>query len=105
MIDGLAAVCAGIDHCAVALGEAFGAGDLGGGPEQVAEQGAVAFVAVGDGDDVLAGRDEHVHGGLGVDVGEGVAELVLIDGGGGDGAFDDFAEEAIHGVTSVHGCI
>jgi hypothetical protein len=35
-----------------------------------------------------------------MNVGEGVAKLILIDGSGGDGTFGDFAEEAGHGVTS-----
>jgi hypothetical protein len=38
---------------------------------------------------------------LGVDVGKGVAELVLVDGSGGNGSFNDFAEETTHSGTSV----
>lgn len=103
VVDGLSAVAAGVEDGAIAAGEASGAGDFGGGPEQVAEQGLVVFAGGGHGVDVLAGNDEDVDGGLGMDVGKGVAELVLVDGDGGDGSFDDFAEEAIHGETSVHG--
>jgi hypothetical protein len=33
MVYGLAAVGAGVDDYAIAVGEAFGAGDLGGGPD------------------------------------------------------------------------
>ena len=101
MVDGLAAVGAGVDDYSIALGEAFGAGDLGCGPEEMAEEFFVVGVGFGEGDDVLARGDEDVDGGLGMDVGEGVALVVLVDGGGGDGAVDDLAEEAAHGVTSV----
>jgi len=50
---------------------------------------------------VLAWGDEDVDGCLRMDVGEGVALVVLVDGGGRDGAVDDLAEEAGHGVISV----
>ncbi len=101
MVDSLAAVGAGVDGYAIALGEAFGFGDLGCGPEEMAEELAVVSVGFGEGDNVLAGGDEDVDGGLRVDVGEGVALVVFVDRGGGDGAVDDLAEEAGHGVTSV----
>ena len=101
MIDGLAAVGAGVDDHAIAVGEAFGTCDFGCGPEEMAEEFFVVGVGFGEGDDVLAGGDEDVDRGLRMDVGEGVALAVLVDGGGGDGAVDDLAEEAGHGVISV----
>jgi hypothetical protein len=36
-----------------------------------------------------------------MDVGEGVTLIVLVDGSGGDASFNDLAEQAAHGVTSV----
>ena len=101
MIDGLAAFVAGIDDDAVSVVEALGAGDLSGCPEQVTEEGAIALFGIGHGGDVLAWDDEHVNRGLGVNVGEGVAKLVLEDGGGGDVSFNDLAEEAAHMAPSV----
>ena len=50
---------------------------------------------------MFAWRDEDVRGRLRIDVGEGIALLVLIDGGGWDASFDDFAEEAAHDAHSV----
>jgi hypothetical protein len=101
MVYGLAAVGAGVEDYAVAVGEAFGPGDLGCGPEEMAEEFFVVGVGFGKGNDVLARGDEDVDGGLGMDVGEGVALVVLVDGGGGNGAVDDLAEEAAHGGFSL----
>ncbi len=96
VFDGLAAVGAGVDDEAVAFGEVLLAGDLGGDEDQVAEHGGVVGDGVGERGEVVAGDDEDVGGGLGVDVGEGVGGFVLVDGGGGDFTVGDFAEEAGH---------
>ena len=101
MIHGLAAVLAGVDHHAVALGQALLAGDLGGGPQQVAEQRAVALIGIGQRGDVFARRHQHMHRRLRVNVREGVAELVLVDRRGGDASVNDLAKEATHSETSV----
>jgi hypothetical protein len=96
MVDGLAAVGAGIDHDAVAVSEAFVAGDLRGREQQMSEEFTMVLSGGGGGLDVLAGDDEEVYGRLGIDIGEGVAAVVLVDGRGGDGALDDLAEQAAH---------
>jgi len=101
MVDGLAAVGAGVDDYAIAFGEAFGFGDFGCGPEEMAEELFVIGIGFGERDDVLARGDEDVDRGLRMDVGEGVALVVFVNGGGGNGAVDDLAEDAAHGVTSV----
>jgi len=101
MVHGLAAVFSGVDDNAVALGESLGLGDGGSGLEQMAEEGGLVRAGVVQGGEVLAGNDENVDGRLGMDVGEGVAEVVLMDGGGGDGSLSDLAEEAAHDETSV----
>jgi hypothetical protein len=67
----------------------------------MAEEFFVVGIGFGEGDDVLAWGDEDVDGGLRMDVGEGVTLVVLVDGVGGNGAVDDLAEEAGHGVISV----
>ena len=92
MVDGLAAVIAGVNDYAVALVETFVASDSGCGPEQVTQQGWVMCAGFGERDDVFSRRDENVHGRLWVDVGEGVTLVVLVDGGGWDASIDDFAE-------------
>jgi len=97
VVDCLAAVGAGVDDEAVAVGEILLAGDLAGCVEEVAEGGCVVLRGVGVGGQVVFGDDEDVGGGLGVDVREGEGLLVFVDAGGGDFAGDDFAEEAGHG--------
>lgn len=101
MIDSLAAVVAVVDDDAVAFCESLGACNLCRDPEQVAEESNVVLGAVGEGNDVFAGGDQHVHGRLRMDVGKGITELVLVDGGGRDGSFNDFAKDAAHHGTSV----
>ena len=101
MIDGLATIRTGVDDHPIAPGEAFGAGDLGGGPQQVSEQSAVTLLALSQRGDVLAGRNQHMHGRLRMKVREGVALLVLVNGGGGNAPVNDLAKEATHGETSV----
>ena len=61
------------------------------------------MIGIGHGADVLAGDDEDMYWRLGMYVGEGVANLILVNGGRGNGSFNDFAEHAAHGETSVHG--
>jgi hypothetical protein len=100
VIDGLSAVGAGVDDEAVAVGEMLVAGDLGGGGEEVAEEGRVGGGGVGGRGDVLFGNDEDVGGGLRVDVGEGEGEVVFVEAGDGDGGGGDLAEEAVHKAVS-----
>ena len=100
MVDCLAAVFAGVDDHAVAFAEAFVAGDRGGSVQKMAEQIAVLNAGVVERGEMFTGNDENVDGRHRMNVGEGVAELVLIDGGGGDRTIGDFAEDAGHGSTS-----
>jgi hypothetical protein len=94
VLDGLAAVGAGVDDDAVAVGEVLLAGDFGGGGEELAEERGVGGGGVGERGDVLFGDDEDVDGGLGVDVREGEDVVVLIEASDGDGAGGNLAEEA-----------
>jgi hypothetical protein len=100
MIHGLAAVFAGVDDDAVAFGESFIAGYCGSRREEMAEDVAVFITGGVERGKVFARNDEDVDGRYRMNVGKGVAELILVDGGGRDGAIGDFAEEAGHGVTS-----
>ena len=81
VVDGLAAIGAGVDDDAVAVGEILPAGDFGGGGEEVAEEGCVVGSGMGQGGDVTLGDDEDVDGGLGVDVREGEGVVVLVEAG------------------------
>jgi len=101
MVDGLAAVGAGVYDYSIAFGQAFGAGDLCRRPDEVADQLFVVGVGFSQRNNMLARRDEDVDWGLRMNVRESVALVVLVDGGGWNGAVNDLAEEAAHGVTSV----
>jgi hypothetical protein len=101
VVHGLAAVFSGVDDSAIALRESLDARDLGSGPMQVAEQRVVLLLCVRNGGDVLSRDDKDVHRRLRLDVGEGVAVLILVDGFGGNTPVDDLAEYAAHGEEST----
>jgi hypothetical protein len=101
MFDRLAAVFAGVDHDAITLVEVPGASDFSRDPEQVSEQGTMGRFTLGEGGDVFARGHQHMNRSLRTEIGKGVAELVLVDGGGGDASFNDVAEEATHNANSV----
>jgi hypothetical protein len=100
VVHGLAAVFASVDDDAIAFAEAFVAGDCGCHMKEMTEKVTVFCIGVVERGKVFAGNDENVDRRLRMNVGEGVTQLVLVDGGGGDGAIGDFAEEAGHGVSS-----
>jgi len=101
MVDGLAAVRAGVDHKAIAFREAFGTSNFSGSREQVAEERSVTAVAVGERGHVIARNHEEMRGSLCVDIKERDAFVVLVDLLGGDSSSDDLAEEAIHSGISL----
>jgi len=96
VVDGLSAIFAGIDHGAIALGQPFGAGYFGGCPMEMADQGVVLPISVGNRRNMLARNNEDVYGGMGIDVGKGVALVVLVDSLGWNASIDDPAEETTH---------
>ena len=101
MVYGLAAIFSRIDDCAIALRESFGARDFSSGPMQVAKQRIVLLPGMSDGGDVLPRDNKDVHRRLRLDVGEGVAVLILVDRFGGDTSIYDLAEYAAHGEEST----
>jgi hypothetical protein len=68
--------------------------------EKMAEELAVLRAGVVERAEVFAGNDENVDRRHRMNIGEGVTQLILIDGGRGDGAIGNFAKDAGHGVTS-----
>jgi hypothetical protein len=92
MLDGLAAVFSGVDHQAVTLDQALLAGNFGGCPQQVSEQRGIRFIGVVHRGDVFSRYHQNMDGRLGVKVGEGVAELVLVDRLRGDASVNDLAK-------------
>ncbi len=95
MFDSLAAVGAGVDDEAVAAFEVLGAGDFPGCGEKLAEQHGIFGQSVGVGGDVALRDDEHVHGRLGVDVGEGERVGIVVQARDGNFTGDDLAEQAV----------
>lgn len=96
VIDGLAAVVAGVDDGAVSAGQALGTSDFSRGPVQVAEKLVVLLLHLRNGGDVPARDDENVHGRLRFDVSERIAVVILINRFGWNASIDDLAEEAAH---------
>ena len=96
VVYGLATMLSRIDHSAIATMEPFRPGDLGCGPMQVADQRIVLFAGVGDGGDVLAGNDKDVNRGLWIDIGEGIALVVLVYGLGGNASINDLTKDTAH---------
>ena len=80
MVHRLATVLASIHDDAVFGGESLLPGDLRSRPHQMPEQSAVILAYLVERADMFAGHNQHVHRRLGVDVGECVCELVLING-------------------------
>lgn len=96
MIDGLPAIFAGVNHSAISLRQSFGAGDFGGCPMKMADQGIVLLISVRNRRNVLARNNKDVYGRLRIDVGKGVALVVLVDSLGWNASIDDPAEETTH---------
>ena len=103
VMHSLARVCAGVDDDAMAAGKVL-RGDRGGGVQQVAKKVTGGGLHVGK---VLLRDQQQVGGGLGVEVGEGEAAVVLMHGVDRNGVCRDFAEEAVwlnvHLAGSVFG--
>jgi hypothetical protein len=99
VVDGLASIGAGVDGGPVTVAEALLAGYFCGGGEEVAEEWGVGGCCLGEGVEMLPGDDEQVGWGLRIEVGKGDGVVVFVEALGGDGAGDDFAEDAVgHGV-------
>ncbi len=69
--------------------------DIGGLQVEMPDEGGVFRREVEDGRDMPFGNHQNMRRRLGIDVLDGDALLVLMNLGGGDRPFDDFAEEAI----------
>jgi hypothetical protein len=96
VVDGLAAIARGVDDGAIAFGEIFLAGNFGGGGEKLAEKLRVTFSSFCERCNVTARRDENVDRRGRIDVSEGKAIIVFVDGGGGNATVNDLAKETAH---------
>lgn len=102
--DFLAAVGSGIgDEAEAGGGDVEFTRDFGGGDHQVAEQGGIGGGGLPHVGEVILGNDDDMDRGLGVDVVEGEAVVVLVDDLGGNLSPDDFAENGGVGVAGVAG--
>jgi hypothetical protein len=101
MGDRFAGVLAVVEDESVSgVGDALATGDFGGGEEEIAEDCLIFGSGETYARDRLPGDDEDVDGGLGRDVAESEAEVILEEDLGGDIAVADFLEEGFgaHGV-------
>lgn len=96
MVDGLSAIFAGVDYGAIALCQPFGACYFGSCPVKMTDQSIVLLISVGNRRNMLARNNKDVYGRLRVDVGKGVALVVLVDGFGRNTSIDDLAKETTH---------
>ena len=96
VVDGLAAVGAGVDDDAETVVEMLLLCNFRCSVEQLAEEFGFAGRGVREGAEVLFGDDQNMHGGLRIDVREGEHVVVLKEARDGDCAGGDFAEEAVH---------
>jgi len=101
MVHGLATLFAVIDDNPVPIPEAVRTRNLSGGQQKMAEQCLVILSGRRKRIDVLAWRNQDMRGRLRVNIREGVALLILVNGLGWNRSFNDFAEEATHDVHSV----
>ena len=91
----MACARARIDYCAIAaLREPLLVGDARGDSEQVAERCFISLRSFVQRFHVIARDNEHVHGGLRIDVTKSEAPLILVNAVGGNLARDDPAKEA-----------
>ena len=98
MIDGLAALRAGVDHQSIALMQPFAFGNLRGGGDQAAHQIDIAGLHLVDRRQVSRGNDENVCRCLGLNVAKGYYARAAIDNFGRGFARYDLTEDAVrHG--------
>ena len=103
VVGGLATVGAGIDDQPVAIFKPLRLGYFARGGQKMAQHCGIVRGGVGVRGEVTFGNDQHVHWGLGVDVGEGEHLLILVQPLYGDGSGGDLAEQAIgHRVLTVN---
>ena len=103
VVDGLAAIRAGVEDDAIAAVEPICPRDFGGLGKQVAQQRRLRRPGLRQRRDVFLGNDQQMGRRLGAKVGEAEAQLVLVDALGRDAAGDDLSEDAIgtHSETSI----
>ena len=95
VVDGLAAVWAGVEDDAIAVIEPGGARNFGGLGKQMAQQRRLRRLGLRQRRNVLPGNYQQMGGRLGAEIGEADTQLVLVDALGRDAAGDDLAEETI----------
>ena len=100
--DGFATVRTVVDYDTVTGGEFEVAGDLGGGEEQVAEEGLIFGRSFCHTCDQFFRNHQHMHGRLGLYVVDGDAVLILMRNLGGNFMVDDFLKYGLrHGVIRI----
>jgi hypothetical protein len=105
VVNGLSAMLAGVDDDAIPARQVLSSCELGRSRHEMTEQLAVVGIGLTHGADVLAWNDEQMHGRLGMNIGEGVAKFILINGMGRNGSVNDLAKEAAHIGISLQQCL
>ena len=95
MVYGLAAIVSGVDDHAIASIQLLPSGDLCCHSHEMPQQRSVLGQRLRLRRDVLFGNNQQVRRRLRVDIGKADAEFILVHSIGGDGAGDDFAEQAV----------
>jgi hypothetical protein len=101
MVDCLAAVFGRVDHYPISFKKLIVAGQICAHPEQMSEQCGVFFAGFGKRSQMFTRDNQDVNRRLGMDIGEGVAFVILVNGSRRDASFDDPAEKAAHNRISV----
>ena len=97
----LATVGSRIDDGAVSQREPFGARDFRSGPLQMTEEFLLCLLGESARGDVYSRVDKDMHWGLRLDIGKGVAVLILVDSFGRNGPVNNLAEDAVHDEEST----
>jgi len=92
VIHGLPPILSRVDHRAVSAGQPFLTRDLCRYQMEMAQQGTVFGGGMFNRSQVCARNNQHVNGRLRIDIREGVALLILVDGLRGNASIDDSAE-------------
>jgi hypothetical protein len=100
VVDGLAAVAAGIDDDAVSVGEFQFAGQIADHQVDVADEVGIVVGQIGQRRDLFFGDHQHVGWGLWRDVVERQAAIVFVEDVGRDLFVDDLLEYRRHGGAS-----
>jgi hypothetical protein len=101
MIDRLPTVFACVDDHPIAFDEPPFTGQIRPDPQQMAKKRRMILSRFSKRNQMFARRNQNMNGRLRMNIGKGVAFVILVNGCRRDGSVDDFAEKAAHDGTSL----